>query len=262
MEGLSDGTVNSSSWAACFRGCNEVVVLVGLGGPSHARSPTGRQVPTGGGVRGAGRGAVLFFTASAQRQSQPSCLFVEKAAASTLPGAQILREQQPQTWDAALTLLAAALRRPTERRRLDEMPYLIASDRASRERCRRSSIASCPGDRSADLRRIGSGDDGGLNDYGRPFHQRATEMVVPPLSPADVSEMLDLSAADAFDAYLVSGGLPLILDEWPNGASVHEYMTRGGTGSDLALLVSGERALAAEFRPVPGGSGATGHRQR
>ncbi|SCG36323.1 hypothetical protein FBZ33_0818 [Micromonospora sp. A202] len=30
---LSDGTVNSTSSAACFLGCNEVVVLVGLGGP-------------------------------------------------------------------------------------------------------------------------------------------------------------------------------------------------------------------------------------
>lgn len=72
----------------------------------------------------------LFFTASAQPTvAADLALFVETAAASTLPGAQILREQQPQTWDAALTLLAAAL--PTDRPSvvvLDEMPYLIASD--------------------------------------------------------------------------------------------------------------------------------------
>ena len=29
--------------------------------------------------------------------------------------------------------------------------------------------------------------------------------------------MLRLTAAAAFDAYLVSGGLPLVLDEWPAG---------------------------------------------
>ncbi|GAB3954783.1 hypothetical protein GCM10027614_62490 [Micromonospora vulcania] len=88
-----------------------------------------------------------------------------------------------------------------------------------------------------------------LNDYGRPFHQRATEMVIPALSPADVRDMLDLSAADAFDAYLVSGGLPLILDEWPTGASVHEYLADAVRDPTSALLVSGERALAAEFPP-------------
>lgn len=63
-----------------------------------------------------------------------------------------------------------------------------------------------------------------LNSYGRPFHQRATEMVVPPLSPADVLEMLAVPPADAFDAFLVSGGLPLILDEWRAGATVMDYL--------------------------------------
>ncbi|MEK8107883.1 hypothetical protein NKG94_27990 [Micromonospora sp. M12] len=69
------------------------------------------------------------------------------------------------------------------------------------------------------------------------------------MSPADVRDMLELSAADAFDAYLVSGGLPLILDEWPTGASVHEYLTDAVRDPTSALLVSGERALAAEFPP-------------
>ena len=48
-----------------------------------------------------------------------------------------------------------------------------------------------------------------LNTYGRPFYQRGTEMVVPPLNPAEVAAMRDTGPADAFDAYLVSGGLPL-----------------------------------------------------
>ena len=37
--------------------------------------------------------------------------------------------------------------------------------------------------------------------------------------------MLGLAPAEAFDAYLVTGGLPLILDEWPQGATVAEYLT-------------------------------------
>jgi hypothetical protein len=90
-----------------------------------------------------------------------------------------------------------------------------------------------------------------LNEYGRPFHQRATELVVPPLSPADAAEMLELSPADAFDAFLVSGGLPLILDEWPAGMTALDYVADAVTNPLSALLVSGERALAAEFPPSP-----------
>jgi hypothetical protein len=74
-------------------------------------------------------------------------------------------------------------------------------------------------------------------------------MVVPPLSPADVGQMLGLTAADAIDAYLVSGGLPLILDEWPAGASLVDYLREAVPDPTSALLVSGERALAAEFPP-------------
>ncbi|RLP95007.1 DUF234 domain-containing protein [Micromonospora sp. CV4] len=194
----------------------------------------------------------LFFTASAQPTvAADLALFVEAAATSTLPGAQLLSEQQPRTWDAALTLLAAAL--PTDRPSvvvLDEMPYLIRSDPGfegtlqkvfDRELSRRPVLLICVG---SDLAMMEA-----LNDYGRPFHQRATEMVIPPLSPADVRDMLDLSAADAFDAYLVSGGLPLILDEWPPGAPVREYLTDAVRDPTSALLVSGERALAAEFPP-------------
>ena len=70
---------------------------------------------------------------------------------------------------------------------------------------------------------------------------------MPPLSPADAAEMLGLSPAYAFDAYLVSGGLPLIMDEWPIRTTALDYVTDAVSDPLLALLVSGERALAAEF---------------
>ncbi|MER7268527.1 DUF234 domain-containing protein [Micromonospora carbonacea] len=194
----------------------------------------------------------LFFTASAQPTvAADLALFVEAARASSLPGAGLFTAQQPATWDAALTLLAAAL--PADRPAvvvLDEMPYLIATDPGfegtlqkvfDREFSRRPVLLICVG---SDLAMMEA-----LNDYGRPFHQRATEMVVPPLNPADVAEMLDLPAPEAFDAYLVSGGLPLILDEWPPGASPTEYLADAVVDPTSALLVSAERALAAEFPP-------------
>ncbi len=86
-----------------------------------------------------------------------------------------------------------------------------------------------------------------LNHYDRPFHQRGTEMVVPPLSPADVADMLDLEPADAFDAFLVTGGLPLVLEEWQAGAGVFDYLAEAVADPTSALIVSGERSLAAEF---------------
>ncbi|MDQ1295619.1 MAG: uncharacterized protein QG608_3504, partial [Actinomycetota bacterium] len=88
-----------------------------------------------------------------------------------------------------------------------------------------------------------------LNGYGRPFHQRATEMVIPPLNPAEVADMVQLPPAQAIDAYLVSGGLPLVLDEWDHGLGAMEYLDDVVPDATSALLVSGERALAAEFPP-------------
>ena len=133
---------------------------------------------------------------------------------------------------------------------LDELPCLIAADPGfegtlqkifDRELSRKPVLL------------IGVGSDlsmmAALNDYSRPFHGRAAELFVPPLSPADAAEMLALSAADAFDAYLVSGGLPQILAEWPSGMTALDYVTEAVTDPLSALLVSAERTLAAEFPP-------------
>jgi len=194
----------------------------------------------------------LYFTASALTSSSADVqMFVEAGRTSSLPGADLFAGQSPQGWDAALNLLARAL--PTDRPSvviLDEMPYLIENDHGFEGTLQKlfdRELARLP------VLLIGIGSDlammEALNGYGRPFHQRATEMVVLPLNPRNVADMLALPAAGAFDAYLVSGGLPLILDEWPRGASVSEYLSEIVADPTSALLVSGERALAAEFPP-------------
>jgi uncharacterized protein len=86
-----------------------------------------------------------------------------------------------------------------------------------------------------------------LDDYRRPFHQRATVMVLPALNPVEVGDMLDCAPADALDAYLITGGLPLICQEWRRGQSVHDFLQEALLDPTSALLVSGERSLAAEF---------------
>ena len=192
----------------------------------------------------------VFFTASAQSTSQTDLrMFMEVAASSDLPQAHTLSGQAPQTWDAALRLLAAAL--PADRPSvivLDELPYLIKNDPGlegtlqavfDRELSRKPVLLLCVGSDLAMMER--------LNDYDRPFHQRGTEMVVPPLTPRDVAEILGLPPAEAFDAYLVSGGLPLVLEEWPHGVGVLDYLAEVVEDPTSAAIVSAERSLAAEF---------------
>ncbi len=77
-----------------------------------------------------------------------------------------------------------------------------------------------------------------LNSYGCPFHQRGREMVLGPLNPAEVGRMLGLDPTEAFDAALVTGGLPLICAEWSrlSGARCRLWPRRS---ADRLAAVSG-----------------------
>ncbi|MFB0625820.1 ATP-binding protein [Streptomyces sp. AB3(2024)] len=212
--------------------------------------------------------AHLFFTAVGGSREEDLAGFTAEVATSSLPDADRFADfAAPQTWDAALALLASAL--PTDAPSIvvmDEMPYLVREDPSFEGALQKAfdrTLSKLPvllvliGSDIAMMEQ--------LNTYGRPFYQRGTEMVVPPLTPADVARMLDLPPADAFDAYLVSGGLPLILEEWPQGASLWDYLGLALRRPTSALLVSGERTLAAEF-PTEAQArtvlGAIGHGER
>lgn len=194
----------------------------------------------------------VYYTASGAPTVQADLQqFTEAVLTSNLPDTTLFQGAPPSDWYAALRLLVAGL--PEDGPSvvvLDEVPYLIAADPGfegtlqkifDRELSRKPVLLICIGSNMAMMEAI--------NAYGRPFHQRATEMVVPPLTPLDIAEMLELRPAEAFDAYLVSGGLPLILDEWPAGATVRQYLAEAVRDSRSAMVVSGERSLAAEFPP-------------
>lgn len=190
----------------------------------------------------------VFYTASGRSTAEELRLFAGEVAGSNLPGAAVFRDVQVASWDAALRLLASAVPDSGSVIVIDELPYLTKSDPGFEGTLQKLF------DRELSRRRVllvGIGSDlammEALNEYGRPFHQRATEMVVPPLSPAEVGAMLQLGAADAFDAFVVTGGLPLICDEWTRGLSLWEYLGAALDEPTSALLVSAERALAAEF---------------
>ncbi len=176
---------------------------------------------------------------------------LDAVATSTLPGKALFAEEAPAQWNAAFRLLAEIL--PDDSPSvvvIDEVPYLMERIDAfegmlqrawDRLLSRKPVLLLLVG---SDLSMMEA-----LNSYDRPFHQRGREMVVGPLNPADLRDMLELEPAAAFDAALITGGLPLICREWPVGASMWEFLDAALANPISALLVSAERSLAAEFPP-------------
>lgn len=125
----------------------------------------------------------VFFTASMQGTQRELALFSRAVAESSLPGASTFHEVTPATWEAVLRLLATAM--PPDGPCIvvvDELPYLTSSD-PSIEGTLQKVFDTVLSHRQVLL--IGVGSDlammEALNAYGRPFHQRASEMVVPAL---------------------------------------------------------------------------------
>lgn len=191
----------------------------------------------------------VYFAASTRGTREELSLFTEEVLSSDLPNRSVFTDVNVTSWDAALRLLAATV--PQDGPSIvviDELPYLTTSDPGfegtlqkmfDRELSRRPVLF------------IGVGSDlammEALNAYGRPFHQRASEMIIPPLTPAEVADMLGQKPAQAFDAYVVTGGLPMVCEEWRNGESLRSFLKRSVNSPTSALLVSGERSLSAEF---------------
>lgn len=193
----------------------------------------------------------VFFAASKQPPQQELDNFVQAVLESNIPNKEDFTGLTFNTWESALKSLARLLPEDTESIIIiDELPYLMAADQSfegtlqkvfDRELSKKGALLILIG---SDLAMMEA-----LNEYGRPFHQRAAEMVIPPLSPAEVADMLQLSPEDAFDAFLITGGLPLVCQDWSSGASMWDFLTESLSASTSALIVSGERALAAEFPP-------------
>ncbi|MGL5828555.1 MAG: ATP-binding protein [Angustibacter sp.] len=152
------------------------------------------------------------------------------------------------SWEAALRIFADLVPSSGAILVLDEMPYLVQRDstfEGTLQKVFDRVFSRIP------ILLIGIGSDmaqmASLNEYGRPFYQRAAEMVVPPLSPKELGELLHIPPALAFDAHLVTGGLPLLAQQWPKSGALWEFLEEGLQDSTSALIVSAERTLTAEF---------------
>ncbi|MFI6548562.1 ATP-binding protein [Streptomyces prunicolor] len=176
--------------------------------------------------------------------------FLTEVRHSSLPDTALLTGVTTVAeWDTALRQLAAVLPDDTPSIVvLDELPWMLEGDPVlegtlqtvwDRVLSRKPVLLVLIGSDLAMMEQ--------LSAYGRPFHQRGIEMVLTPLSPAEVMAMTGLPAADAFDAHLITGGLPLVCQEWREGESRTDFLARALDDPTSPLLVSGERVLAAEF---------------
>jgi hypothetical protein len=184
----------------------------------------------------------LFFQASqGATPAAGRAAFADAIRWSDLPGKDLFADGVAwPSWSSFFRQLAVAL--PDDQPSIvviDELPWLLESDEALEGELQ-TAWDRLLSRKPVLLILIGS-------DLARPFHQRAAVMVLPPLNPVEVGDLLGLGPADALDAYLVTGGLPLICQEWRHGTGLREFLRSALGDPTSALLVSGERSLAAEF---------------
>lgn len=190
----------------------------------------------------------LFFTAS--RGAGPDrelAEFARLAMESATEFGALFRSATPRDWAGALRLLAQGVTEPTIVV-LDELPWLATGDPAV------ESALQTAWDRylsRTPVLLVALGSDVSmmeqLGEYGRPLHQRMRELLLEPLNVRETGELLDLDPAQAFDAQLVAGGFPRILQDWPQGRSAMDFVTEQLADSTSPLVVIGERVLNAEF---------------
>lgn len=191
--------------------------------------------------------SVYFQAARGAPPGQELDLLAQAVAASSLPLAAVAAGNTPSTLTAALTLLGAALPDTPSVVVIDEVPWLLygfTGGAGELQRVWDTTLSRKP------VLLLLLGSDLSLMEQltapDQPFHARATEMVLHPLNPADVQRMTELEPFDAVDAYLLTGGLPLIAQEWRLGQTAAEFLATSVASSTSALVVAGTQALDGE----------------
>jgi len=219
-------------------------------------------------IRRSGLPSFYFQAARRRPPVEELAEFAHAIATSDLPNAALAAGVEPKSLTAALRLLAQALPDQTPAIAvIDELPWLLESFAGGAGELQRvwdRELAAKP----VLLLLVGS--DLGLmeaiNRPDQPFYARATEMLLQELTPRDLSRQLGVAAMTAFDAYLVTGGQPLLAAEWQPGMSPIEFVQKAFASPVSALVGSGARVLDDEFpevalaRPVLRAIGGRGER--
>ncbi len=195
----------------------------------------------------------LFYTATKGASPVDAiAAFLAELASSTMPrDPGLVPAESTASWPDAFRVLAAVLPDSPVVVVLDEVPWLAEQDDVfdgalqtawDRLLSQRPVLLLLLG---SDLHMMER-----LTVYDRPFFGRADNLLLGPLNPAEVGGALGLAAADALDAYLLSGGLPGILRAWPAGVPALEFAERECADPASSLFGVPEAALLAEF-PAP-----------
>jgi uncharacterized protein len=199
----------------------------------------------------AGVPAVYWQAARHAPAAEELAGLAEAVATSELPDAAVAEANRPASLTAALRLLAAAL--PDDRPAIaviDELPWLLEGIPGGagelqrvwdRELAGRPVLLLLLG---SDLRMMER-----LDGYDQPFHGRATPMVLEALNPAEVATMTGLTGVEAFDASLITGGQPLVAQNWQPGEPPEDFVRRAFESPTSALIVAGARVVDTEFPP-------------
>lgn len=199
-----------------------------------------------------GRPYLVFQATKGRNPAAERAEFAHAVEESELPGTELLRGLRADDWNQALRMLASAA--PEHRPSivvLDEVPWLVEQDQEfegalqtvwDRHLSAKPVLLILVG---SDLSVMES-----LQTYGRPFHGRATRMLLRPLDLHDVQLATRLPAVDAVDAYLITGGLPEVVRTWQPGMAWRDYLRDSLADPLSPLLVAGELSVLSEF-PEP-----------
>jgi uncharacterized protein len=195
----------------------------------------------------------LFYTATKGASPvEAVTAFLAELSDSGLPRDRGLVPAEPvRSWPDAFRVLAAVLPDGPVVVVLDELPWLAEQDEIF-DGALQTAWDRLLSSRPVLLLLLGSDLHmmERLTAYDRPFFGRADNLLLGPLNPAEVGDSLNLGAADAIDAYLLSGGLPGILRAWPAGIPALEFAERECEDPASPLFGVPEGALLAEF-PAP-----------
>lgn len=191
----------------------------------------------------------VFFSATKGASSAEAVTaFLYELGESSLP---VDRDSVPTSaigWPDAFRTLAAVLPDTPSIVVLDEVPWLAEQDElfdGALQTAWDRLLSTCP----TLLLLLGSDVHmmERLTAYDRPFFGRSDNLVLGPLNPMEVAGATGLAAADAIDAYLISGGLPGILRSWPHGTPPLTYVEAECADPASPLFGVPESALLAEF---------------
>lgn len=191
----------------------------------------------------------VFFTATKGREG--SAELNEFTQLMRNPGIDVdhaLADTMFGSWDAALRALARTVKMPTVVV-IDEVPYLFAGAPDVEGAFQKAWDRSL---KNAPVLLVMIGSDlammEALTEYGRPLYGRPNrEIDLRPLSPYDVAVLTGLSPVDAFDAFVVTGGFPNLVNRWCHGQTLKQFLASQLATSTEVLSVVGERMMSAEF---------------